>query len=94
MSKKLDLLNKAREKSMIACGRHKDVSDEQQKNLNLFREANLLPHFMEKVRKDYKTIGTLSMTEVKSSEKLLENIEKHQKAVRAALRTGKINRSR
>ncbi|HCU59109.1 MAG TPA: hypothetical protein DIC64_03920 [Alphaproteobacteria bacterium] len=98
MTKAIELLKKAREKSGIASGFLGNPSDEKHKEVNEFREnpeyQKFGPYLDRLARKNYNRIAHPITKDLKSPKKFLEFVEQHQKAIKQALISGKINKGR
>lgn len=89
MTKTMELLKKARKNSGIATGflPAKDLEGKQHENVNSFRENNKVSKLMAKVKAQaFKNIGSFALDEQASSQKLIEMIEQHQKAIQQRLK--------
>ena len=96
MTKAIELLKKAREKSGIASGfLHKeDLNDELHKKALLNR--TIIEKVLKGARKDFDIADRISHASSKdfSNQDILAKIERDQKTVKSALKYGKINRGR
>ncbi len=83
MTKTMELLKKAQKQSTIASGRvsGKDISPEQQKKMNDFRENNKLSAH---ISKEFKKLAFGQNKD--ASQSVIERIEQHHSMVRNALK--------
>ena len=89
MTRTMELLKKARKKSGKATGflPAADLEGKQHENVNKFRESNKVSNLMAKLKKEaYKSIGSFALDEQASSQKLIEMIEQHHKAIQQRLK--------
>ena len=81
MTRTIELLKKAREKSAIATGTSSEISGKKLENVNRFRAQNKLSA---RALKNYKKLADGNAQDV--AQAVIDRIEMHQAQIRAALK--------